>query len=76
MMSGTGGSDSPCVSVISAYAYEMRVYVTPEGRKAYVDKIKGEYAKMGKPEKAGKWNDFSYCVYYSHNQFLLQKARL
>lgn len=48
-----------------AYAYEKRVYVTSEGRKAYVDKIKVEYAKMGKPEKADKWNDFSYCIYYS-----------
>jgi hypothetical protein len=48
-----------------AYAYEKRVYTTYERRKAYVDRIKDEYAKMGKPEKAGKWNDFSYCIYYS-----------
>jgi len=48
-----------------AYAYEMRVYVTSEARKAYVDKIKSEYVKLGKPDKADKWNDFSYCVYYS-----------
>jgi hypothetical protein len=48
-----------------AYAREKRVYVTTESRKAYVDKIRNEYAKMAKPEKADKWNDFSYCIYYS-----------
>lgn len=48
-----------------AYAYEKRIYTSPQGRKTYVDKIKAEYTKMGKPEKAEKWNDFSYCIYYS-----------
>jgi hypothetical protein len=48
-----------------AYAYEKRVYTTPEGRKAYIGKIKAEYTKMGKPGNADKWNDFSYCIYYS-----------
>ncbi|MDR1882920.1 MAG: hypothetical protein LBR26_09110 [Prevotella sp.] len=46
-----------------AYAREKRVYMTPESKKPYVDKIRREYAIMGKPEKAGKWNDFSYCIY-------------
>ena len=46
-----------------AYAREKRVYITPESRKLYVDKIRAEYAKMRKPEKADKWNDFSYCIY-------------
>lgn len=46
-----------------AYAREKRVYVTNESRKLYVDKIRNEYRKMGKPEKADKWNDFSYCIY-------------
>jgi hypothetical protein len=48
-----------------AHAYEKRIYTSPQGRKTYVDKIKAEYTKMGKPEKAEKWNDFSYCIYYS-----------
>lgn|GEM_PF-1215377 len=46
-----------------AYAREKRVYITPESKKLYVDKIRAEYTKMGKAEKADKWNDFSYCVY-------------
>ncbi len=46
-----------------AYAREKRVYITPESKKAYVDKIRNEYIKMDKPEKADKWNDFSYCIY-------------
>lgn len=48
-----------------AYAREKRIYITPESRKSYVDKIRNEYTKMGKPEKADKWNNFSYCIYYS-----------
>lgn len=48
-----------------SYAYEKRVYTTPEAKKAYIDKIRNEYSKMGKPEKADKWNDFSYNIYYS-----------
>lgn len=46
-----------------AYAREKRVYITPESKKLYVDKIRNEYAKMGKAQKADKWNDFSYCIY-------------
>lgn len=46
-----------------AYAREKRIYITPESRKKYTDKIREEYAKMGKSEKADKWNDFSYCIY-------------
>lgn len=46
-----------------SYAREKRVYITAESRKTYVDKIRAEYAKMGKPDKADKWNDFSYCIY-------------
>lgn len=48
-----------------AYAREKRVYITPESRKIYVDKIRDEYIKLGKSEKADKWADFSYCIYYS-----------
>jgi hypothetical protein len=48
-----------------AYAREKRIYVTVDGRKSYVDKIRNEYAKMGKAEKADKWSDFSYCIYNS-----------
>lgn len=48
-----------------AYAREKRIYVTVDGRKSYVDRIKNEYIKMGKPEKIEKWNDFSYCIYNS-----------
>lgn len=48
-----------------AYAREKRIYITVNGRKSYVDKIRDEYTKMGKPEKADKWNDFSYCIYNS-----------
>ena len=46
-----------------AYAREKRVYITPESKKLYTDKIQAEYTKMGKPEKANKWADFSYCIY-------------
>ena len=45
------------------FAREKRVYTTAESRKRYVDKIRAEYGKMGKPAKAEKWADFSYCVY-------------
>ncbi|WP_165020741.1 MULTISPECIES: surface-adhesin E family protein [unclassified Dysgonomonas] len=45
------------------YAREKRVYISDKSRKAYADKIKAEYTKMGKPEKADKWIDFSYCIY-------------
>lgn len=45
------------------YAREKRVFITPESKKLYVDKIRAEYEQMGKPDKADKWNDFSYCVY-------------
>lgn len=48
-----------------AYAREKRVYVSEESRKKYVEKIKQEYLKLGKPEKADKWGDFSYCIYNS-----------
>jgi len=48
-----------------AYAREKRVYITSESKKLYVDRIRTEYIKMGKPEKADKWNDFSYCIYES-----------
>lgn len=48
-----------------AYAREKRIYITPQSRKLYVDKIKNRYIKLGEPEKADKWNDFSYCIYYS-----------
>lgn len=46
-----------------AYAREKRVYITDASKKIYVDKIRKEYERMGKPEKANKWNDFSYCIY-------------
>lgn len=47
-----------------AYATEKRVYLTAESKKEYVDKIRREYNKLGKSEKADKWNDFSYCIYH------------
>lgn len=47
------------------YAFEKRVYTTPEAKEAYVGKIRERYASMGKPEKADKWADFSYNIYYS-----------
>lgn len=46
-----------------AYAREKRVYISPDSKKTYIDKIKKTYLKIGKPEKAEKWNDFSYCIY-------------
>ncbi|MDR1090438.1 MAG: hypothetical protein LBL79_05115 [Prevotella sp.] len=46
-----------------AYAREKRVYTTDESRTTYTGKIKKEYAEMGKPENAGKWKDFSFCIY-------------
>lgn len=48
---------------VIAYAREKRIYITSESKNLYVDKIRAEYAKMGKPEKADKWSDFSYCIY-------------
>ncbi len=47
------------------YAFEKRVYVTPEAKEAQVERIRNEYIKLGNPEKANKWNDFSYSVYYN-----------
>jgi len=47
------------------YACEKRIFLTPESKATYTDKIKKVYEKMGKVEKADKWNDFSYCIYYS-----------
>jgi len=46
-----------------AYAREKRVYITEESRELYVQKIREEYIKMGKPDKAKKWDNFSYCIY-------------
>lgn len=46
-----------------AYAREKRVFVLDESKEKYVERIRNEYIKMGKPEKADKWNDFSYCIY-------------
>ncbi|NDV77613.1 surface-adhesin E family protein [Dysgonomonas sp. 511] len=46
-----------------SYAREKRVYITSKGRKAYVNRIRYELAKINKAEKAEKWNDFSYCIY-------------
>lgn len=46
------------------YATEKRVYTTDVAKQKYVDKIKAEYAKMNKPQKADKWKDFSYCIYH------------
>ena len=48
-----------------AYATEKRVYVDNEAKEAYIGKIKSEYAKLKKPQKADKWADFSYCIYSS-----------
>lgn len=47
-----------------SYASEKRVYLTTASKAKYVDKIRNEYTRMGKPEKANKWNDFSYCIYH------------
>lgn len=46
-----------------AYATEKRVFITPESKAKYVGKIKDTYSRLGKPDKADKWNDFSYCIY-------------
>ncbi|GHV14261.1 hypothetical protein FACS1894179_02620 [Bacteroidia bacterium] len=46
-----------------AYAREKRVYTTDKSRATYIEKIKKEYAKMGKPENADKWKDFNFCIY-------------
>lgn len=46
-----------------AYATEKRVFTTSESKKKYVDKIRDRYIQLGKPDKADKWNDFSYCIY-------------
>ncbi len=46
------------------YACEKRIFLTPDSKANYTDKIKKVYEKMGKIEKADKWKDFSYCIYY------------
>ncbi|GAB6010131.1 surface-adhesin E family protein [Dysgonomonas reticulitermitis] len=46
-----------------AYAREKRVYTTDKSRATYIEKIKKEYTKMGKPENADKWKDFNFCIY-------------
>ncbi|MDU1890451.1 MAG: hypothetical protein E6767_07140 [Dysgonomonas sp.] len=48
-----------------AYAREKRVYITPESRKMYVDKIRDRLIKVKNEKKIEKWNDFSYCIYNS-----------
>lgn len=58
-----------------SYAKEKRIYITQESRRLYVDKIRAEYKKMGKPEKADKWNDFSYCVYQCEYDCLNKRFR-
>lgn len=46
-----------------AYAREKRVYTTDKSRATYIEKIKNEYIRMGKPKNADKWKDFSFCIY-------------
>lgn len=58
------------------YAVEKRVFLTPESRSLYVEKIKREYTKLGKPEKAEKWNDFSYCLYFSEYECVNNRFRV
>jgi len=71
-------TDTASIRFEGAYAYarEKRVYITPESKKQYVDKIRAEYAKMGKPEKADKWNDFSYCIYESEYDCTNKRFRI
>lgn len=47
----------------TVYATEKRIYTTADAKQKYVDKIRDTYTKLGKPDKAGRWNDFSYCIY-------------
>ncbi|MFV0419254.1 MAG: surface-adhesin E family protein [Dysgonomonas sp.] len=58
-----------------SYAKEKRIYITPEGRKSYVDKIRAKYTEMKMPEKADKWNDFSYCIYQCEYDCLNKRFR-
>lgn len=58
------------------YAREKRVFITPESQKLYVDKIREEYEKMGKPEKADKWSDFSYCIYECEYDCINKRFRI
>jgi len=46
-----------------AYAREKRVYITENSKQQYTRKIEEAYTRLGKPEKAEKWNDFNYCIY-------------
>lgn len=59
-----------------SYAIEKRVYVSPASRDQYVAKIRREYEKMRKPEKADKWNDFSYCIYHSVYECVNKRFRV
>lgn len=59
-----------------SYAREKRVFITPESKKLYVDKIRNEYTKMGKTEKADKWNDFSYCIYHCEYECANKRFRI
>lgn len=58
------------------YAREKKVFKTVASRSAYIDKIKKTYMTMGKPEKANKWADFSYCIYSSAYDCLNKRFKI
>lgn len=55
------------------FAIEKRVFLTDASKTEYTNLIKREYEKMGNPEKANKWNDFSYSL--SYNEYECTNSR-
>lgn len=57
--------DSTNVKLVEGriYATVKTVYITPESKQAYVNKIKNVFKKKA-DEKIKKWDDFTYSVTY------------
>lgn len=58
------------------FAIEKRIYLTSERKLREIDKIRKEYTKMGKPEKANRWNDLSYSIHYSEYDCVNSRLRV
>jgi hypothetical protein len=61
---------------MSVFAAEKRVFTTTQSKAGYVKKIRDAYARLGKANKADKWNDFSYCIYECLYECTNQRFRI
>ncbi len=57
-------------------AREKKVFKSAASKVEYVNKIRDKYATLGKPEKADKWSDFSYCIYTSEYDCLNSRFKV